>query len=352
MKKLGFGLMRLPQTTPGYSGNIDMEQLKEMVDYFIDHGFTYFDTSYVYHGGKSETAIREALVKRHERNEYTLTDKLPTWLISSTEDIDRLLHEQLEKTGVEYFDYYLMHAMNAQHYERMKRIGAFKKYEELKEEGLIRHICISFHDTADVLNKILSKQPMIEYVQVILNYADMENEGIDIRECYETILKHGRQVIVMEPVKGGVLASMDQKYEDRLHALNPDKSIASWAIRYAASQPGVFVVLSGMSTIEQMKDNVSYMDNFEPLDEEELKTVKEIAEDIYDHRPVKVSSENKAIRHYIGLYNNRIGMNVRDGWQDIIYGSLKERFGSPESLMKQANSEEKEALQKVIDAYE
>lgn len=347
MKRLGFGLMRLPIK----DGAIDMEQLKEMVDYFIGHGFTYFDTSYVYHGGRSETAIREALVRRYDRNDYTLTDKLPTWLVNSTADIDRLLHEQLNKTGAGYFDYYLMHAMNASHYKRMKKIGAFQKYESLKEEGLIHHICISFHDTADVLDQILSEQPSIEYVQVILNYADMENEGIDIRECYETIVKHGRQVLVMEPVKGGVLANMDAGYESRLKKLDPNKSAASWAIRYAASQPDVFMVLSGMSTIGQMKDNVSYMENFEPLSDEETKVIKEIAEDMYAKRPIQLKTDNKAVRHYIGLYNNRAGMNVRDGWQDIIYGSVQERFGSPRSLMKSASAEEKEALKKVMEVY-
>ena len=350
MKKLGFGLMRLPQIGDDY-GKVDIEQLKAMVDYFIGHEFTYFDTSYVYHGGKSETAIKEALVARYDRDRYTLTDKLPTWLVNDLEDIDRLINEQLNKTGVEYFDYYLMHAMNAQHYERMKRIGAFRRFEELKEEGKIRHICISFHDTADVLERILSEQPSIEYVQVILNYADVENEGIQIRECYETILRHNRKVIVMEPVKGGVLAKMDEKYEEKLKALDPEASIASWAIRYAASQQGVFVVLSGMSSIEQMKDNVSYMEDFKELNDEESAVIKEVAEEMYADRPIKLISENKAIRHYVGLYNNRIGIHTRDGWQDIIYGSVKERYGDPETLMKEASPEEKEALQKVLEAF-
>ena len=350
MKKLGFGLMRLPQIGNDY-GKVDIEQLKEMVDHFIRHGFTYFDTSYVYHGGKSETAIKEALVNRYERDRYTLTDKMPTWLVNDITDIDHLINEQLDKTGVEYFDYYLMHAINAQHYERMKRIGAFRRFEELKEEGKIRHICISFHDTADVLERILSEQPAIEYVQVILNYADMENEGIEIRECYETIIRHNRKVIVMEPVKGGVLANMDAKYEEKLKALDRDASIASWAIRYAAGMPGVFVVLSGMSSIEQMKDNVSYMEDFEEISSEESAVIKEIAEEMYAERPIRLISENNAIRHYIGLYNNRIGMHTKDGWQDIIYGSVKERYGGPQTLMEKASPEEKEALKKVLEAF-
>ncbi|MBR0420921.1 MAG: aldo/keto reductase [Erysipelotrichaceae bacterium] len=350
MKKLGFGLMRLPQVDDDY-GKIDMKQLKEMVDHFIEHGFTYFDTSYVYHMGRSETAIREALVDRYSRDAYTLTDKMPTWLVDSLEDIDRLIDEQLQKTGAGYFDYYLMHAMNAQHYERMKKIGAFEKFEQLKTEGRIRHICISFHDTADVLETILCEQPGIEYVQVILNYADMENEGIDIKSCYETIVRHGRKVIVMEPVKGGVLAKMDERYETRLKQLDPHMSAASWAIRYAASKPGVFVVLSGMSSIGQMKDNVSYMGGFVPLNDDETAVLEKIAEDMYENRPIRLESDNKAIRHYIGLYNNRVGMHTKDGWQDIIYGSVKERYGDPVELMKGALPEEKEALQKVIEAF-
>ena len=351
-KKLGFGLMRLPQSDPNDYSKVNMEELKEMVDYFLAHGFTYFDTSYVYHMGNSETAIREALVKRHDRSSYTLTDKLPTWMVNSVSDIERLLTEQLKKTGVTYFDYYLMHAMNAQHYERMKAIGAFEKFKELKAAGRIRHICISFHDTADVLEQILSEQPDIEYVQVILNYADMQNEGIDIRACYETIVRHGRKVIVMEPVKGGVLASLDEKYADRLRGLETEKSIASWAIRYAAGQPEVFVVLSGMSTMQQMKDNVSYMEDFKPLSQEETAVIEGIAEEIYAKRPVRLISSDPAIRHYIGLYNNRVGMKVQDGWQDIIYGSVKTRFGSPRDLMKAASEEEKEALMKAAEVYE
>lgn len=351
MKKLGFGLMRLPQIGNNY-GAVDIEQLKEMVDYFIGHGFTYFDTSYVYHMGNSELAIREALVKRHDRSEYTLTDKLPVWMVNSLEDIDRLINEQLEKTGVEYFDYYLMHAMNAGDYKRMRAIGAFEKYRQLKKEGKIRHICMSFHDTADVLDQILNEQKDIEYVQVILNYADMENEGIDIRACYETILKHGRQVIVMEPVKGGVLASLSAENEGKLRNLDPDKSVASWAIRYAASREGVFVVLSGMSNLQQMKDNVSYMEDFQPLTDSEEKVIKEIAEEMYSERPISKVFENAPVRHYVGLYNNRIGMKVKDGWQDIIYNSLKNRYGSPEDLMKTASEEEKKALTKVVEVYE
>ena len=351
-KKLGFGLMRLPQADPADYTTVNMEELKEMVDYFLAHGFTYFDTSYVYHGGNSETAIREALVKRHDRSEYTLTDKMPTWMVYSVSDIDRLLSEQLQKTGVSYFDYYLMHAMTSQHYDRMKAIGAFAKFRELKAEGRIRHICISFHDTVDVLERILSEQPDIEYVQVILNYADMQNEGIDIRACYETIVRHGRKVIVMEPVKGGVLANPGPEYAERLKALDAKKSAASWAIRYAASQPGVFVVLSGMSTLGQMKDNVSYMEDFEPLSEEELAVIDGIAKDMYAKRPIPLVSEDPAIRHYIGLYNNRVGMKVRDGWQDIIYGSVKERFASPKALMKAASEEERDALKKVMEVYE
>ena len=351
-KKLGFGLMRLPQSDPNDYSKVNMEELKEMVDYFLAHGFTYFDTSYVYHMGNSETAIREALVKRHERSAYTLTDKLPTWMVNSLSDIEKLLTEQLNKTGVTYFDYYLMHAMNAQHYQKMKAIGAFEKFKELKEEGRIRHICISFHDTADVLEQILSEQPDIEYVQVILNYADMQNEGIDIRACYETIVRHGRKVIVMEPVKGGVLANLDGEYTERLKGLDAEKSVASWAIRYAASQPEVFVVLSGMSTLKQMKDNVSYMEDFRPLTEEETAVIEGIAEEMYAKRPIRLISSDPAICHYIGLYNNRVGMKVRDGWQDIIYGSVKARFGSPKELMKTASEEEKEALLKAAEVYE
>lgn len=273
--KLGFGLMRLPMI----GDEIDMEQTKAMVDTFMAKGFTYFDTAYVYINGKSEVAAREAIVKRYPRDSFTLATKLPLWDNIETEaDMQRIFDESMERAGVEYFDYYLLHAMDKAKFEKADRIGAWDFLFKMKEQGKIKHCGFSFHDSAEVLDEALTKHPEAEFVQLQLNYIDWENDNVQSRKCYEVAVKHNKPIIVMEPVKGGSLAGMNNEIQSIMKAQNPDLSIPSWAVRFCAGLDNILTVLSGMSTKEQLDDNVSYMEHFEPLSGKEHEVLKTVVE--------------------------------------------------------------------------
>ena len=269
IKKLGFGLMRLPQK----DGQIDLEQLKAMVDLYLEKGFTYFDTAYPYHGGQSEVATREALVKRHPRSTYQLATKLPVWEVKQASDLQRLFNTQLERTGAEYFDFYLLHALDKNRLASLDSFDMWGFVAGLKAKGLVKHIGFSFHDTADVLDEILTKHPEMEFVQLQINYADWEDKDVQSKACYEVALKHNKPIIVMEPVKGGRLASMSPDTEVIMKTAEPSMSVASWAVRYAASIENLVTVLSGMSNLAQMQDNLSYMVDFKPLSQSERSVV-------------------------------------------------------------------------------
>lgn len=273
LKKLGFGFMRLPLTDADDVRSIDRGQLEKMVDYFIEHSFTYFDTAYMYHDYTSEEALRGALVERHPRDSFTVATKLPLMLLEKEGDQERIFEEQLKKCGVEYFDYYLLHNVNTNIMDKVEKFDSFGFVKKLKEEGRVRHIGFSFHDGAEMLDRLLAEHPEMEFVQLQVNYLDWDNEGIQSRKCLETARRHGKPVIVMEPVKGGSLVEIPDEAKAMFKECAPDMSPASWAVRFAAGQDGVALVLSGMSSFEQLADNVSYMEDFKPLTGRELEVL-------------------------------------------------------------------------------
>ena len=270
--KLGFGLMRLPKLS---DGSIDIEQTKKMVDLFMDAGFTYFDTAYVYDGGESEKAAKAALVDRYPRESYTLATKLCAWMGPQDENsAKQQFFTSLERTGAGYFDYYLLHALQRNNYKVYDKFRIWDFAKEQKEKGLIKHYGFSFHADPELLEELLCEHPDVDFVQLQINYADWENPGVRARECWEIARRHGKSVIIMEPVKGGALADPVPEVAEVLKAANPDASLASWAIRFAASLEGVITVLSGMSNIAQTEDNISYMKDFKPLTDEEQDVIR------------------------------------------------------------------------------
>ena len=273
IKKLGFGLMRLPELE---NGDIDIEQLKKMVDHFIAEGFTYFDTAYVYHGGKSEKAIKEALVTRYPRESYQLVTKQATWLCKNEEDMQNLFDKQLERTGAGYFDFYLLHSLQKGRLEHADSINAWDFVLKLKEKGLVKHIGFSFHDNAEMLDGILSKHPEVEFVQLQINYGDWESNVVQSRKCYEVVRKYNKPLLVMEPLKGGALTMLTPEARDIFKTANPEASIASWGLRFAASLDSMITVLSGMSTLEQMVENTKAMKVFKPLTDDERSVIDRV----------------------------------------------------------------------------
>ncbi len=311
-RKLGFGLMRLPLTDPDNPGSIDIEESKRMVDHFIAEGYTYFDTAWMYCGFQSEKAVKEILTARYPREAYTLTTKLHCGFIKEKEDRDRIFNKQLENTGVEYFDYYLLHDIGFDSYKAYNRFDCFEWIAEKKRKGLVKHIGFSFHDNAEMLEKVLTEHPEFEFVQLQINYLDWESKGIESRKCYETATRHGKPVFVMEPVKGGTLANLPEKAENILRALNPEASLPSWAIRFAASQPNVAIVLSGMSNLAQMQDNCGFMKEFTPLNEKEIESIGNVVDIINRNISIPCTGcsyctegcpQNIAIPKYFSLYN-------------------------------------------------
>ena len=278
MKKLGFGLMRLPYTDPSNRAAVDREAVKRMVDTFLDHGFGYFDTAYPYQAGASEGIFGELVAARHPRTAYELTTKLPIFLAERPEDYDRYFAEQLQRCRVDYFDNYLLHGLGEASYGEVERLDGFGFLARKKAEGRVRRIGFSYHGGAALLEQILTQHPETELVQLQINYVDWESEGVQSRKCYEVARKYNKPVIIMEPVRGGSLAIMPPQVQEVFKKAEPEMSVASWAIRYAASLEGVLTVLSGMSTEEQLNDNVSYMEDFKPLDEAERATVQQVVD--------------------------------------------------------------------------
>lgn len=324
IKKLGFGLMRLPKNDEV----IDVEQVKDMVDRFLAEGFTYFDTAWAYPG--SEDAIRQALVERYPREKFQLATKNAAWINCKTRvEAIAQFETSLKQTGAGYFDFYLLHNLGEQRTKFFDDFDMWNFVQEKKKEGLIKHIGFSFHSTPEELEEILNKHPEMEFVQLQINYADWENPAIQSRACYEVARKHGKQVVIMEPIKGGMLANPPESVQEVFKKANEGASFASWAIRFAAGLDGIITVLSGMSNREQMEDNLSYMKNFISLTKEENDTLQE-AQKALNSIPLipcttcnycaKVCPNNIGISgsftamNYLTLYKNEEAARMQENW--------------------------------------
>lgn len=307
-KKLGFGLMRLPKK----GEEIDVEQVKQMVDLFLSKGFTYFDTAWAYAG--SEDAIRQALVERYPREKFQLATKNAAWINCKTreEAIDQF-ETSLKRTGAGYFDFYLLHNLGESRTEVFEKFDLWNFVFEQKKAGKIKHVGFSFHATPEELDEILTKHPEAEFVQLQINYADWENPAVQSRGCYEVARKHNKPLVIMEPIKGGLLVNVPEKIAEVFKKVNPSASVASWAVRFAASLDGVITVLSGMSNLEQMQDNVSYMENFKRLDDAEKKAIDDARKILHDLPIIPCTTCNycaKVCPQNIGISGSFTAMNM------------------------------------------
>lgn len=344
-RKLGFGLMRLPLLNAEDAGSINYPLLEEMVDTFLARGFTYFDTAWMYCNGKSEEAAKRVLVDRHPRDSFTLTTKLPAYMLKKEEDREWLFNEQLNRTGAGYFDYYWLHDVNSESLRTFEALHCFDFILEKKKAGLVKHVGFSFHDEPKVLDEVLTRHPEMEYVQLQLNYLDWDSIGVQSHGCYDVAEAHGKPVIVMEPVKGGTLAKVPPEVEAMFSAADPDMSVPSWAIRFAASHSNIFMVLSGMSDMEQLLDNTGYMENFVPLTQEELGMMHRAAGMINSKIVIPCTGcsyctvncpQNIAIPKYFSLYNADMQEDPNKGWtpQPGYYERLTLNFGKASDCVK------------------
>lgn len=313
MKKFGFGAMRLPLVNFEDKASIDYDELNKMVDLFMQAGFCYFDTAYLYHDEHSESALRKALVERYDRSSYVFADKMPTVIVKSADEYPMYFDRQLERTRVGYFDYYLMHNMGRDRYQKTKEFGGFDFAMRKKEEGKIKNFGFSYHDDAELLDEILTTHPEVDFVQLQINYLDWENKIIQSRKCYETAVKHKKPVVVMEPVKGGTLAQLPLEAQKIFEQYPSDASPASYALRFAAELDNVMMVLSGMSNVTQVSENIKTMSDPQPLKEEERALLAQVVEIINKKMTIPCTScgyctevcpNNIAIPGLFGIYNN------------------------------------------------
>ena len=309
----GFGLMRLPQTDADDPASIDMEEFTKMVDYYMDHGFNYYDTSYAYHNGKSEGAFKEAVTDRYPRESFRIIDKLPTWALTCEEDNQKYLDEMMERLGVEYFDKLFIHNINEAWWPLAEKAKTFDFLEKMKEEGITKEIGFSLHAKPEVLKSVLEKHPIFDFVQLQLNYLDWNYPQMRVNELYEIAVEHGLDVLVMEPLKGGALINLPEDAAAMLKERDPDSSIASWGLRFAASLDAVKIVNSGMNRMSDMIDNVETFTDFKPLSEEEFEFLEEVSKTVRSKIAVACSYCKYCVEHcpneipipdYFGMYNS------------------------------------------------
>lgn len=277
MKKMGFGLMRLPQTDKDKPETINQEQVNKMTELFLEKGYTYFDTAYPYHNGKSEIALKEAL-KNHHRESYIVADKLPIFAITKEEEVEPIFKEQLERCGVEYFDYYLLHNISPFSEAGYIDVDSYKFLKQQKDAGKIKKLGFSSHGDAKYIEKYLQKYPDMDFIQLQINYLDWESQTIESKKCYEVAKKHDLEVIVMEPLKGGFLANIPEDANDLIKKFNPILTPVELALRFVANLDNVFMVLCGVSSYKQMEENIEIFENMQPLSKEELDLIKQVSE--------------------------------------------------------------------------
>lgn len=336
-KKFGFGCMRLPVLNKEDQTSFDYELINKLFDTYLEKGFTYFDTAYTYHGYRCEEAMCKALVERHPRESFQLATKLPLRDFKDSEDMERIFNEQLINCGVEFFDYYLLHNMGSNVYEKCCKYGAFDFVARKKAEGKVKVIGMSFHDTPELLDEILSKYgDKIDFLQLQINYVDWEQPNVQSRRCLEIANKYNKPVTVMEPCKGGTLINVPEEAEKLMKEYNPSASTASWALRYAASQKGVFRVLSGMNTIEQVEDNASFLNDFKLLNEEENAIIEKVTKIINDNTAIQCTAceycthgcpKNIAIPKYFALYNSIMRTTGSFSSQMVYYNNISINHG-------------------------
>ena len=278
MAKLGFGMMRLPLLDENDFTNIDIEQVKEMVDVYMESGLNHFDTAFVYHEGVGEKTFKECVVDRYPRESFKISTKLPLFVITEESQLEPIFNEQLKNCGVDYFDYYMLHNVSGFTENAWKNVDLYSFIQKKKEEGFIKHIGISTHGNAEFLEEILFDHPELEFVLLQINYLDWEDDGIESRKCLEVARKYGKSVMVMEPFKGGFLADVPEEAEKIMKEHNPDDPVTSWAMRFVAGLDDVCVVWTGASNLDQLKENIDSFKNAKPLDDEELKIIEEVSE--------------------------------------------------------------------------
>ena len=343
LPKLGFGFLRLPMK----DNDIDYDTLNVMVDIAMENGVNYFDTGYIYLDGDSERALKRTVVERYPREKYIVTDKMAVWVVDKEEDLDRIFNEQLERTGLAYFDYYFIHSIEEVHIAKIEQFNLWGWIAKKKEKGLIKHFGFSFHDTPECLDRMLREHPETEVVQLQLNYLDWDSPLICARENYEVAVKHNKPVIVMEPVGGGNLAKLKPELEEKMKNISPDMSIASWAVRFCLSLEGVSTVLSGMSTPEQVQDNIATTLGFKPFTKEEEQCLGEVTKALIASPAIKCTGcrycmdscpKNISIPSIISAYNSALIYDEKARAQNY-YDGLLLTTGSAESCIECGNCE-------------